>query len=200
MKHKFKKNSLIAASLLLITACTTGNNVGSGASPALSDSIKNNSLSNNSSKSYYLKNNYEVPARLGYGFDDRTGMSEGLSCLVNGDDPSAIVLSNPQGSIDFTDTVSAQEVGSLLNTSISGSADFGIFSASVAANYTRDSTDSRQSINFNYLQTMSADATFTVKGLGNDILSANAQSILAQGNDAFTNVCGNSIVQSAKEG
>ncbi|HLX53788.1 MAG TPA: hypothetical protein VKR58_07600, partial [Aquella sp.] len=77
---------------------------------------------------------------------------------------------------------------------------FGLFSASLAAKYTRDSTDTRQSINFNYLQSMSADATFTVKGLGNNILSSDAQSILAQGNDAFTNVCGNSIIQSAKEG
>ncbi|HLX54136.1 MAG TPA: hypothetical protein VKR58_09350, partial [Aquella sp.] len=110
MKHKFKKNSLIAASLLLITACTTGNNVGGGSSSLSSNLTNDRSLSNNGSKSGYLKNNYEVPARLGYGFDDRTGMSEGLSCLVNADDPSAIVLSNPQGSIDFTDSITAQEV------------------------------------------------------------------------------------------
>ncbi|MCC2625519.1 MAG: hypothetical protein K0R14_1392 [Burkholderiales bacterium] len=198
MKYKLKKISLVTTSLLLFTACT-GNNTGGGASPALSGSAKSDSLSKNS-KHDFKDNDYEVPVRLGYGFDDRTGMSEGLSCLVNADDPSAIVLSNPQGSIDFTDAVSAQEIGSLLNTSISGSADFGLFSVSLAAKYTRDSMDTRQSINFNYVQSMAADATFTVKGVGNNILSSSAQSLLAEGNDAFTNVCGNSIVQSAKEG
>lgn len=147
-----------------------------------------------------LKDNYETPVRLGFGFDDRTGMSEGLSCLVNGDDPNAIVLSDPQGSIDFTDSISAQEVGNLLSAGIEGKSDFGLFTASLKGKYVRDSMDTRQSIHFSYVQTMSADATFTIKGIGNDILSQDAQNILAKGMDAFTAVCGGSIVQSAKEG
>lgn len=201
MKYKLNKLSCMAATLMLSNAAfAMGNNV--GGSPAITSlkSEKTNSLVTNNLKSKYLKSNYETPVRLGYGFDDRTGISMGLSCLVNADDPNAIVLSNPQGSVDFTDTISSDVVGNLLNTSVSGNADFGLFSVSLAAKYTRDSMDSRQSMNFSYLQTMAADATFTVKGLGNNILSPDAQSLLAQGNDAFTNVCGNSIVQSSKEG
>ncbi|MCC2625520.1 MAG: hypothetical protein K0R14_1393 [Burkholderiales bacterium] len=200
MKYKLKKISLVTTSLLVITACTGNNTGGGGTVPTLSAPARSDSLAGSGTKADLKNIGYTPLPRLGYGFDDRTGVAKGASCLVNATDPSAIVLSNPQGSIDFSDTISSQEMGDLLNTSISGNADFGIFSASVAANYTRDSTDTRRSINFNYLQTMSADAFFQVQGIGNDILSPAAKSILAQGNDAFTNACGNSIVQSAKEG
>lgn len=71
---------------------------------------------------------------------------------------------------------------------------------SANANYTRNSTDTRQSIHFNYLQTMAMDATYKAPGIGNKILSPDAQTLLEGGMNDFTDVCGDSIIQSGKMG
>lgn len=196
MKYKLIKTGAVVANLMLVAAtCSAiGNNVGGSAG------ISSLHPSNNNVNPEFAKNNYEVPINLSDAFDDRTGMDKGHSCLVNASDPRAVVLSNPKLSIDFTNTVTAQYIGALFNTGINGNADFGLFSTSLTAEYTRSLIDTQRSINFNYVQTLSADATFTVKGTGNSILNQDAQNILAESTGEFTQICGNSIVQSSKKG
>ncbi|MCC2644311.1 MAG: hypothetical protein K0R94_89 [Burkholderiales bacterium] len=197
MKYKLNKLRWVAVNLVLsTTACTTGNNVGGNSTNSL-NTTNNNYLN---AASTQVEKQGEIPGDVGYAFDDRTGMSKAVNCLVNAGDPSAIVLSTPKLTLDFTNTVSAADIGVLFNEGISGNADFGLFSISPAAIYTRARMLNQRTIDFNYVQTLSADATFTVKGTGSSILSADAQNILAQGNDAFTQVCGNSIILSSKKG
>ncbi len=144
----------------------------------------------------------ENPVRLGFGIDDRTGMPKTASCMANINDPKAISFVNPSSSINFTATTSSSTVSQHMNIALSGKANFGLYSGSIAAEYTRDSNDTRQSLNFNYLGRYEATAVYNIPGLGNKILSADAQDALNNGGglNEFFRLCGNSVIDHAKRG
>jgi hypothetical protein len=211
--NNINKNSFVASccyniaiSTLLISLVSCTNNVGSNHSQH-SDiplSLQNNTLvvAQQEASSKYLEGNMEIPIHMGYGLDSRIRMPKGVNCMANKDDPNAVTISNQTAHIDFSSTTAASTISDMMNVGISGKASFGLYSASVSAQYARNSTDSRQSLHFNYLQAISADATYKVPGIGNKALSADAQSLLNNGGGlaVFHKVCGNSFIQSANRG
>lgn len=88
----------------------------------------------------------------------------------------------------------------MLDAGISGNADFGIFSASVAGRYVRNSTENRYRTAFHYAQTATIDETYKVPGFGDKALSQDAKDALNYGNDVFTDYCGDSFVTNAQVG
>lgn len=204
------KNLLIVLCGGLLAAGISACNEGLGSFKALKSTAQQSKLDSSSALSDFksravlrlekLKNKMEPTLNLGDGIDNRTGVGMANNCLINAGDPEAIQLSNPHATIDFSRTVSSEQVGNFLHTNVNGNANFGVFSMSANANYTRNSTDTRQSIHFNYLQTMAMDATYRVSGIGNKVLSPDAQNLLEGGINDFTSVCGDSIVQSGKMG
>lgn len=198
MKYIKLPNSAImqlgAIAIISLTACNNHVGAGSNNNPL--------ALGQQASEKQYLNSNMEIPVHMGYGLDNRTDMPKGVNCMANKDVPNAVTISNQTSHIDFSSTTSASTIADMMNVGISGKASFGLYSASVSAQYARSSTDSRQSLHFNYLQTMSADATYKVPGVGNNALSADAQSLLNNGGGLalFHKVCGNSFIQSANKG
>jgi hypothetical protein len=215
----FKKTLVLAATSLALASCIGhSNSNSSNLQPVVTQNTKSNTMAqllemnkkhlvSNSmltkfeEKVNLLSNNYETPVRVGYGFDGRTGMSNGYSCLANSDDPNSISISNPEGTVNFSSNVSSSLVSDLLSVHVDGNLNIGVFSASVAASYARDAVDTRNTLNFNYFQTIGADAIYNLHNvIGNDILSKSAQNLLASGMDKFTSICGDSVIQSAKVG
>ncbi len=163
---------------------------------------KNKSLLNQHNNIYqqYLQHNMEPPAFMGDGFDDRTGMTKGVNCLINANDPNNSTHTNVTSDINVSGTVSSSDVAEALNFNMSGKANFGLYSASLSANYARSSINSRQSISFNYLQRVFAEYTYKIPGIGNNILIPEARSFLNDGMDKFTQICGNSVITGSYKG
>ncbi len=153
----------------------------------------------------YFDNNAEPAVHLGYGIDDRTGIVANgggrvNNCLVNENEPNNIIDSNPIAYLNFSNSIDSDTLSAALNTSISGKASFGMFSGSLNASYARAVADTRESLHFHYLQTMSEDVSYKIPTVGNNVLNKDAQDLLKQGMQSFTNVCGNSFVKAAKRG
>lgn len=147
----------------------------------------------------------ERKLELGNGFDSRTGMVTALNsdaCMASSSlpDNQKYIFSNPQGDISWTRIYTAADIGNMLGVSIEGGADFGIFSASVAGKYTRETIDTRHTLHFNYAQSASMDAKYNITGLGSQILSTAAKGLLEAGMNDFTQICGDSVVRTAKVG
>jgi len=126
----------------------------------------------------YLHSNQEMPIHMGDGFDARTGMSKGDNCLVNYRDPSAMHISNQRVEAHFDSASDSSTISSMIGASLSGKANYGIFSASANAQYARNISDTRQSVHFTYWQTANADVTFDVQEFGNDALRPSAKELL----------------------
>lgn len=204
---KFLYSTGILTLFSMLLSCN--NNIGSSDNKLHSNLSPANQLQNNilwqqhqSIHDNYLKNTMEPPILMGHGLDNRTGIDTGVNCMANYNDPSAVTISNPRATIDFSGTTDSDTVAELINTGLSGKANFGLYSASIAAKYARSSSNSRQSLHFNYLQTMAADASYIVPSLGNNALRPEAKDLLVNGGgmDTFSQVCGNSFIQSANRG
>jgi hypothetical protein len=153
-------------------------------------------------KEQFLKKDRETPIKMGHGFDSRTGMSLGASCLANYGDPYNLDISNQSANIHFTSSSNSAVISNLLSTGISGKANFGLYSASLSAQFARNSLNTRQDLHFNYWQSVAADVLYKVPTLGNNALSTDARYILEHGGgmDMFTSVCGDSFIHSAQLG
>lgn len=204
------KMFLLSTTVLVSTVVSCTNNIGSGSNTKSNSNnaealkYQDNSLVQNylQREIKYLKNNQEMPIHLGDAFDSRTGMSKGDNCLANYNDPAAIHVSNQRAIIHFTSATDTSTVSSMIGASISGKADFGVFSSSMSASYSRENSDTRQDMNFTYWQSENADVTFDVSGLGNNALRPDAKSLLVDGGglDEFHKVCGDSFIKSAQIG
>ncbi len=215
MKKYLKRNiffncskiTLISATVLLSVITSCDNNIGSNPKNK-SDNLKLKYASNELVQNYllreqkYLKNNQEMPIHLSDGFDSRTGISKGDSCMAGSHDPKSMHISNQRSVIHFTSATDTSTVSSMIGASLSGKADFGVFSSSFNASYSRETNDTRQDMNFTYWQSQNADVSFDVAALGNSALTPDARQILEQGgglND-FHKVCGDSFIKSAQIG
>jgi hypothetical protein len=196
------KHTLLACSAIIslgaiasLTACN--NNIGTNPNnKLLQDYLSNQQQS--------LQKNMETPIRLGNAIDSRTYFPKALNCMANKDNPIAnnLEISNQHSTVDFSSSISSSAISDLMNVGLSGKANFGLYSASISAQYARSTAETRQSLHFNYLQTMSADASYKVPGIGNKALSQDAQELLNNGGGLtlFHQVCGDSFIQAANMG
>ncbi len=214
-----KKILIIPISILLLTSCN--NNVGGNNNNNIEQKLHlqhklsqkdleiTNKFSNNpvwikhlQLSDKYLKNNQELPILLGSGYDSRTNMSKGDSCLVNHGDPSAMHITNETGEVHFENTTDSDTISSMVNAGLSISAGVGWFSGSAGASYARSTTSSRQSLSLIYWATRNGTVSFDIKDFGNTALTPGAQDLLTKGGglDAFTTACGDSFVKAAQIG
>ncbi len=149
-----------------------------------------------------LQTDREHPIKMGYGYDGRTGMSVGLSCMNNFGLPSSLDINNQRANAHLSSVTDAETIANMLNTGISGKANFGLYSASLSAQFARSVINTRQSLHFNYWQSMIADVTYNTNGIGNTVLSSDARYLLEHGSGIqdFTDICGDSFIKSAQLG
>ncbi len=108
---------------------------------------------------------------------------------------------NPKSTINFTKSLSSDQMSFLLNASFSGNFNYGLFSASANSFFVYDNISTRNRLSYSYAQTLTLDATYKIPGIGaEEALSKGAQKLLTMGNDIFTSVCGDSYVSSSQVG
>lgn len=163
------------------------------------DKLVQKKLQNNKQR---LMTDREHPIKMGYGYDSRTGMSVGLSCMNNFAQPGSLEINNQRANAHLSSTTDAETIANMLNTGISGRANFGLYSASLSAQFARSVINTRQSLHFNYWQSMVSDVTYNTNGIGNASLSADARYLLEHGEviKDFTEICGDSFIKSAQLG
>ncbi|MDD3266615.1 MAG: hypothetical protein PHC75_05475 [Burkholderiales bacterium] len=208
-KHLLKKIITSSIIALSITSCNEGANNNTLHKEQTMQSIqisahndKYNIKNQMKLANEMLQNNIEPNISLGDGYDSRTEIGTGINCLANSDSKDNIELSNPKGTIDFKNTIDIDKISNYLHTGGSAGGGFAGFSASASADYVKASADTRQSINFNYLQTMSMDANYKMPSPGatTKILDPDIKSLLDDSPNDFTTVCGDSFLMSAKMG
>ncbi|HMT02809.1 MAG TPA: hypothetical protein PKD00_05790 [Burkholderiales bacterium] len=206
MNNKLKLLLLSLNVSVALTACIGNGSDGSKTEQKVSDksllqNINNPLVLAAQKRIASLKEGSEIAPQLGYGFDNRTGLANAVNCLANSESANSITFANPRASINLTSSLSSAEMASLLNASIAGSVTYGWFSASVSAEYVKNSIEARHHLSYNYVQTLTLDATYKIPGIGaEEALSKGAQKLLSMGNDVFTSVCGDSYVSSSQVG
>ncbi len=182
--------ALFLASSILISSC----NNNAGGSPAGSGGLGLHKQK--------LKNDSRSVIRLGNGIDTRTNFSTNRSCFVNQDDPNNIIMSDPVGTINFDSSMATEDISKKLGFELSGKADFIWASGELSAKYLKDSSTTRQSLHFNYMQTMAGAASYKVPaGDGLDLLDPSAKKYMQNGDLlSFFNKCGDGFIQTADVG
>lgn len=139
---------------------------------------------------------------LGDGIDTRTNFTTHQNCFSNKKDPNNITMSDPVGSAGFDSTMSTSDIATKVGFEFSGKGDFVWASAELPAKYLKDSSNTRQSLHFNYLQLMSATAEYQIPDAdGTDLLEPYAKKYMETGNlESFFNKCGDGFVRAADVG
>ena len=192
MKNFFSISKIIASSLI-VCGCNSGHSGNS-----LNTLAKSDEAIQAATKNLKTTNTIEN-AMPGNGFIEIFGMPKQTNCFINARDAENIKISNVAGTVNFDRAIAKEELSSLLNVSAGAEISYSMFSASANASYLKETTDTRYSDNFTYIQTYAGDANYDIPDkYGNELLNNIGRGALTQGK--FGQVCGDSFILSSKAG